>query len=798
VTEKHGGSGVFGVPRIPSQAWTWPVDRAPEVDPKPVYPSLHDGGWRQGAPIGGIGTGGIVQNCCGAFCRWTLKAGAVKYFCNPADMFSLRVHPQGGTPKAVALHPGHPAAGGEPRLRRALSAWNWDLDPAGCSYHVLFPKAWRRYPAENTGGVDVVCEQFSPVLPHDYRVSSYPVGLFIWHLTNTLDVPVRASVLFTFTNMVGWFNDFDRGRPVRKNGGNTNRATSIALPDGQGRMVGVVMLRDAPETELREGLGQFCVAALADERRSVSFLAGFDPGRDGADVWNPFVETGALPDSTDCPRCVPQQEVAAAVCVQVDIAPGETIAAPMVLAWDLPIIAFGSGREHLRRYTRFFGADGTHAAEIAAEALLRAPEWSDVLDAWHRTVTERSIRPDWYYAMLFNEGYLLVDGLTVWTDGARNAPGLDPFFAIIECPDYPYYCTLDLWVYGSFLLLEHWPELEKNVIRRFARFILHEDAHLRRCPHTGRLFPSKEAGAAPHDFGEPQEDPPVVCNSYVHQNSNRWKDLNCQFVLTLYRDVLHLDDSALLEDSWPAVKAALQRLAQFDEDGDGLIENDGTPDQTMDNIPMKGVSCYCGGLWLAALHAALRMAERCGDDAFVQYWRRRAEKARESFDRRLWNGAAYRFDTDGESPDALFIDALFGVWYGRLCGLRNLVPEAHYRATLRRIYERNVRDFHGGRFGGANITGWGRGPHAGEENEFQTRECQVSEVLYGLNVSFAALLLDAGMEKEAFDLLHTLYSVVYERFGLFFRSPAAWTPDGRFRAIMNLRPLVIWAFEFQG
>ena len=59
--------------------------------------------------------------------------------------------------------------------------------------------------------------------------------------------------------------------------------------------------------------------------------------------------------------------------------------------------------------------------------------------------------------------------------------------------------------------------------------------------------------------------------------------------------------------------AALDKLAEFDRDGDGLIENDNEPDQTFDMIPMSGPSAYCGGLWLAALGAGARMAELLGD-----------------------------------------------------------------------------------------------------------------------------------------------------------------------------------------
>jgi len=192
------------MPRIPSRAWSWPMAREPDVPPAPVFPGLHDGGWRQGAPIGGFGTGGIGRDFRGGFGRWSLKAGCLKHFVNPAGTFALRVCPQDGQPAAFVLHPGRPIARTEDGAGplRGLSAWNWAFDAADCRYHALFPKAWYEYPASATGGVDVLCEQFSPILPHDYRVTSYPVGLFVWHVRNRLDRPVSVSILFSLTIII--------------------------------------------------------------------------------------------------------------------------------------------------------------------------------------------------------------------------------------------------------------------------------------------------------------------------------------------------------------------------------------------------------------------------------------------------------------------------------------------------------------------------------------------------------------------------------------------------------------------
>ncbi len=772
--------------KIPQQAWSIGMTDHPEIKAEPVRPALHNCGPYQGVPLGGFGTGGIGRSYRGGFGRWTVKAGAVKNFCLPANMFAVRTKFDGEDPRAMALHPGYPVQHPDDAPGTDLSAWNWNYSGQGATYHALYPKAWYQYPANDELAVELRCEQFSPVLPGRYRETSLPVGVFDWTVTNPHDRPVEVSLMFSFTNMVGWFSDFSRDKPRSKSGGNCNR-----LIDGNG-YCGIVMERAGNGLELREGLGQFCIATAPAKNRIITRRQAFQSSvTDGQAVWQDFVSDGSLDDRPGY-RAVPEAEMAGALCVKLRLEPKETQSVPMVLSWDLPLICFGNGREHWRQYTRHFDRTGENAAAIAVEALQNFPVWSQEIDQWHqRVIRENPDMPDSFFSMLFNESYVAVDGLTVWTDGTKENPGQDPIFAVIECPDYPYYCTLDLWIYGSFLLMYYWPELEKNVIKRLAAGVFHEDDYLRICMSRGHLFQSNIAGAVPHDLGDPNDDPVFSINNYSWQESNKWKDLNCQFVLNVYRDVVFLKDDDLLRETWPAVKAALQYLKRFDTDHDGLIENDGTPDQTMDNIPMKGPSCYCGGLWLGAVNAAVKMAGQIGDEAFAAEWTPLAVSARKSFEEKLWNGTNYRLDTDGGSPDALFVDGLFGIWFAGICGLTDLISAEHYRKHLKKVYQRNFAEY-GGKVGAINITGWKRAGQSAESN-FNTKECQRSEILFGLNLSFAGQLLDAGLKQEANTLLDCLYSTAYKKFGLWFQSPAAWTEDARFRAIINFRPLIIWA-----
>lgn len=100
---------------------------------------------------------------------------------------------------------------------------------------------------------------------------------------------------------------------------------------------------------------------------------------------------------------------------------------------------------------------------------------------------------------------------------------------------------------------------------------------------------------------------------------------------------------------WPAVYAAMAYMDQFDRDRDGLIENDGFPDQTYDTWSVHGVSAYCGGLWIAALQAAAAMAELVHDGDAATYFKGKFNQARDVYEGMLWNGSYFNYDSGTSS-----------------------------------------------------------------------------------------------------------------------------------------------------
>ncbi|MBI2939142.1 MAG: glucosylceramidase [Chloroflexi bacterium] len=757
-------------------AWTRAIGE-PFLTPWRLAPGqehqIDDGYW-QGLPLGGLGSGSIGRTYRGDFARWHLDVGRHRYRPADANHFAVRVS-DGRTTRATTLTTWRPTD--------VLSGWEWHY-PAGHGYYqALFPQAYFVYDPDVLG-VALRVRQFSPVLPHNYRESSYPVAVFEYEAHNHREVPIEVSLLFTWENTLHELAGSPPDRPFH----HTARAEGTA-PD---TLVGVVLDReDVPAFESWHG--QFAIAAGGDA--TLSACSGFPISANGAPrlqesraLWDDFVSDGRLDALDERALCVASPRLGAAVAATVQLGPGETRRVPFFLCWDLPIMQFGSGTRWYRRYTRFFGQTGQNAWAMCREAYARYRAWGAAIDEWQRPILEATDRPDWYKVALFNELYYLVDGGTAWEDGrvgsTEDTPG---HFGYLECFDYPFYETLDVRFYASFPLLAHWPELEKQVMRDFATTVPREDARIVTIQASGKQACRKVAGAVPHDLGAPDDDPWQEVNAYRFQDVNVWKDLNAKFALLVYRDFRETGDRSFLVECWPAVRAALDYLGRFDHDGDGLPENEGIPDQTYDTWPMRGPSAYCGMLWLAALLAGEEIARQCGDAAAADACRRLFVRGQESLERILWHGAYYDFDALSEHHDSIMADQLCGQWYATALGLPRIVSSERARVALRRVYERNVMGFMGGTLGAVN----GVRP-SGEVD--QTSD-QSQEVWSGVTYALAALMIQEGMPDEAFRTTQGAVLAVYQRSGLWFRTPEAWDASGHFRAAMYLRPQAIWAME---
>jgi non-lysosomal glucosylceramidase len=187
------------------------------------------------------------------------------------------------------------------------------------------------------------------------------------------------------------------------------------------------------------------------------------------------------------------------------------------------------------------------------------------------------------------------------------------------------------------------------------------------------------------------------------------------------------------------------------------------------------------------LRAGEEIAREVSDDASAERYRQQFDRARESFERRLWRGDYYAYDDGGgPSSNSVMADQLAGQWYADVCGLGDLVDPAHVALALTTVHARNVCGFEDGRMGAVNgVRPDGRVDESSEQS---------AEVWVGTTYALAAFMLGRGLTTEAWETAAGAARTVWER-GLWFRTPEAYDRDGNFRASLYLRPLAIWAIE---
>ena len=804
-------------PNIPPHTWKRAIGLGWDNPYTVRYASnLDDGPWH-GMPLGGFGAGCIGRSPRGDFNLWHIDGGEHIFNSLPACQFSV-FEESGGKKQAFALCT-------EPPMDGSLSSWKWyptegrlaadfvtdvtdgmkekNFNSSG-SYHALYPRSWFVY--ENVFQAQLSCEQFSPILPDNYQESSYPVAMFEWVAHNPTDAPITLSIMLTWENMVGWFTNANKSPEIKvrddgspaydyqprwgESGGNMN----LLVEDFH--RIGCVMTRLNADDEPKEGDGQWAIATITNPAVEVFYQTRWNPAGKGDDIWQNFSGDGCLLDDKDETACDPGERSACAIAVRFTIRPGKTRKIPFILSWDLPVTEFAPGVNYYRRYTDFFGRNGKNAWPIIRTAMKHSDTWREQIEAWQKPILERPDLSDSFKMAMFNELYILTDGGTLWSAADERDPKGQ--FGVLECIDYRWYESLDVRLYGSFALLMLWPELEKSVMLAFARAISTGDDTPRIVGWNQASAIRKAVGATPHDLGAPNEHPWEKTNYTSYQDCNLWKDLPCDFVLQVYRDFLLTGstDYEFLQDCWPAIVEALAYLKTFDEDGDGIPENSGAPDQTFDDWQMRGISAYCGGLWLAALESAIAIGEILEDrvleiipnpQAKIALYHSWLEQARPTYQEKLWNGQYYRLDSESNS-EVVMADQLCGQFYAQLLGLPDIVPPECAVSALETVYDSCFLKFNNGEFGAANGVMLNGAP----ENPNATHPL---EVWTGINFGLAAFLVQMGMEDKGFKLADAVVRQIYEN-GLQFRTPEAITATGTFRASHYLRPMAIWAIYY--
>ena len=444
-----------------------------------------------------------------------------------------------------------------------------------------------------------------------------------------------------------------------------------------------------------------------------------------------------------------------ALCHRIHIPSGTHRSVPFAISWDVPYAKLGTDQLP-KYYTRFFGTSGLSAPEIAIYALKYYKGWTSKIELWHQDLQstnvvederEHSI-PTYYRYQLFNELYFLVEG-SLWLDTCGGVPNtttttttlnemngaqdiklnerldnrlsslyipeqnelhlhdslcnsstcggnqqLVGQFLLIEGFEYLMLNTTDVAFYSSFALIKLWPQLELSIQYDVAQCIGEEDNRMRVTLGEGTSVVRKKKNSVPHDLGSSSDGVfrPGCCNSYCFQDVSRWKDLGPKFILQVYRDFVLTKNDTFLHKMYNRMCEVMEYIAQFDPTGEGMIMNEGFPDQTYDIWTAKGISAYTGGLYVASCQAMTAAATVVGDKKRSIDYNIKAAKARVIYLQTLWNGMYLNYDSStSEHSTSIMADMCCGHWYSRVCNLPGILPPMVLISCLETIFLHQMR-----------------------------------------------------------------------------------------------------------
>lgn len=319
-----------------------------------------------------------------------------------------------------------------------LESWDFNISGEKSNYYALFPRSWTVY-EEPDPQTRLTCKQISPVIAHNYKESSFPVGVFEWTIENLGEEEEEVSIMFTFQNGMGIESDLM--------GGHSNSLFEQPPSDIEGVVLHYISRKyikvGTSELSFNDPLS-FAIGVLKSSNETKngenSYVNGDQTSSDSENevkvslcptfiannklstkrIWEQFKTKGEI---TAQVRNIFQeaergQTIGTAIVATVTVPPGGHKKIVFSLSWDCPRIRFASSAAYFRRYTEFYGKKGDSAQAIAIDALRNYKLWEKMIEDWQKPILEDQELEVFYKAALFNELYFLVEG------------GIDLFFFV--------------------------------------------------------------------------------------------------------------------------------------------------------------------------------------------------------------------------------------------------------------------------------------------------------------------------------------------------------------------------------
>jgi len=516
---------------------------------------------------------------------------------------------------------------------------------------------WGHYPIadmefETAAPVQVGLRAWSPLLPGDVVTSMIPGAVFEVRLRNAGREARTGTVVMTFPG------------PTSAEAG----AAAYERRDVHGPVRGVEV--GAPLASYALGVGGGVRARVGGGlgvRRSA--WAAID---------------ASLPEPT-------ASDAGASVAVDFYLAPGESLVVPFVLAWHAPTWRGGgtNAATDTRTFTHMYARHYPDAASTLSLLAGRREELLSRVTAWQGAIYGDSSLPGWLRDSLVNVLYMIAeDGL--WAQKAPPLPDWvraeDGLFGLNECPrGCPQIECIPCSFYGSLPLAYFFPELQLSTIRGYQGYQLPDGA-------PPWIFGGCTGGTPPIDFASPTRGYQFASNG-----------ISLAAIVDRFLMCRDTPDHAYLRELYPMVKRSVAHTVSLRTTpsytiGEKIIampdENVGTEWFEAPEPGWAGMTAHIGGLHLAELRIAERMARQVGDAEFEARCGEWIAAAQEAMETRLWDDRGYYLNylepENGKRSDLVFGYQLDGEWVLGHHGLRNALPEGRIRTALETVKRCNV------------------------------------------------------------------------------------------------------------
>jgi uncharacterized protein (DUF608 family) len=529
---------------------------------------------------------------------------------------------------------------------------------------------WGHYPVadlefETDASLSVGLRAWAPFLPGDVLRSMIPGIVFEVHVRNRGSSRQRGTIAFSFPG------------PSEKEA----RGEQFSRQEVGGLFSGVAVACE----EVSYALG-----VVGKERLRIGGELGAD-GTSWARIASALPQAGA-------------NDRGASVAVDFSLGPGKTRAIRFVLAWHSPRWK-GGGHPSATEGNTFTHMYALHYRSALQAAELLAREHRTLLRrvlAWQQAIYSDKRLPAWLADSLVNVLHLITEdgmwaalqghpeggasGSPEWAaarsplDWAREEDGL---FGMNECPrGCPQIECIPCSFYGNIPLVYFFPELALSTLRGYRRYQYPEGA-------APWIFGGATGRTPPCEFAMPTRGYQTALNGpcyvdmvnrYLLCHAEKNKDFLTEFWLSVKKNTIF---TVNLRPEYPV--------------GDGIISmptgNVGTEWFEAPEPGWFGMVAHVGGIHLAHLRMARRMAEKVGDEKFARQCAEWIKAGMNSMEAKMWAGGYYLTYWEPETEkksDLVFGYQLDGQWMARFHGLPGVFRAERVKATLETVRRCNV------------------------------------------------------------------------------------------------------------